>query len=152
MRLIKAQREHLAKLVELSKAAFESDVTVGADGPGGPPDYDSMEWHIQMLNGGHLFTALEENRIVGGAAVFRDSHNRALMHIGRIFVDPEWFHRGLGTQIMEQLEELYSDIVIWDLDTPLWNRRTNSFYQKLGYIETHRDQDFVYYQKKKQSI
>lgn len=31
------------------------------------------------------------------------------------------------------IETLYPDVTTFTLDTPLWNIRTNNFYQKLGY-------------------
>ena len=32
-------------------------------------------------------------------------------------------------------------------DTPVWNVRTNAFYQKLGYIGYKEDHEFIYYRK-----
>lgn len=34
------------------------------------------------------------------------------------------------------------------LDIPVWNIRTNAFYQKLGYTQYKKDDEFVYYMKK----
>lgn len=49
--------------------------------------------------------------------------------------------------IMQQIEELFSDVTLFALDTPLWNVRTNRFYRKLGYTEYKRDDEFAYYVK-----
>jgi len=65
MILIKATENHIQELVAISKAAFDSDITVGGTGDGGPPEYDSVEWHIEMMQQGHLFTAIVEDTIVG---------------------------------------------------------------------------------------
>ncbi|MHA2351269.1 MAG: hypothetical protein ACXADL_16755 [Candidatus Thorarchaeota archaeon] len=43
-----AQPEDAEILTEISKRAFDSDIEVGAPGPGGPPDYDSER--IQRIN------------------------------------------------------------------------------------------------------
>lgn len=48
---------------------------------------------------------------------------------------------------MEKIENLYSDVISFTLDTPLWNVRTNSFYQKLGYEVKKKDKEFAYYGK-----
>lgn len=146
MQLLGAKKEHIKELVRISKAAFDSDISVGAEQIGGPPDYDSVDWHINMMKEGHLFTALDHDKIIGGAIIFTD---KSTMYIGRIFVDPSEFKKGYGIEIMEQLENLYPDISCWQLDTPVWNIRTNSFYTKLGYIEMKRDEESVYYQKKR---
>ena len=34
--------------------------------------------------------------------------------------------------IMQQIEEVFSAVSKFTLDTPIWNVRTNAFYQKLG--------------------
>ena len=51
--------------------------------------------------------------------------------------------------MMQQIETIFPDVKTFSLDTPIWNLRTNAFYQKLGYTEVRRDNDFVYYQKKR---
>jgi ribosomal protein S18 acetylase RimI-like enzyme len=48
---------------------------------------------------------------------------------------------------MKMLEVYYSGIKKIELDTPLWNIRTNAFYKKLGYYEMRQDEEFAYYQK-----
>ena len=52
MELVKARPEQIGALTAISKAAFDSDVDVGADSPDGPPEYDSEPWHIEMMNRG----------------------------------------------------------------------------------------------------
>lgn len=37
---------------------------------------------------------------------------------------------------------------LFTLDTPLWNIRTNNFYQKLGYEIEKKDKEFAYYIKR----
>lgn len=53
--------------------------------------------------------------------------------------------------MMQQIEESFSEAKVFTLDTPIWNVRTNAFYQKLGYVEVRRDGDFVYYVKRRDS-
>ena len=66
---------------------------------------------------------------------------------GRIFVDPAEFRKGYGIAIMEQIENICSEITVWELDIPIWNIRTNQFYKKMGYTEIKRDEEFVFYRK-----
>ena len=47
---------------------------------------------------------------------------------------------------MEEIEKKFDAEKI-KLDTPVWNVRTNRFYQKCGYTETGRDDESVYYEK-----
>ena len=146
MKLENAEWKHIERIVAVSKAAFDSDMDVGASEPGGPPDYDSIPWHIQMKNEGHLLQAVIDGEIVGGAILFLDKDGETL-YIGRIFIAPVHHRKGYGLSLMKLVESSYSGIRKIKLDTPLWNVRTNAFYQKLGYCEVSRDEAFAYYQK-----
>ena len=146
MKLEHAELKHIEKIVAISKAAFDSDIHVGASETDTPPDYDSIPWHIQMQNEGHLLQAVIAGEIVGGAILFLDKAGETL-YIGRIFIDPVHHRKGYGLSLMKMVESYYPGIRRIKLDTPLWNVRTNAFYTKLGYREVKRDKEFAYYQK-----
>ncbi len=40
-----ASPEEIKIVTNISKRAFDTDVMVGADEVGGPPNYDSEKWH-----------------------------------------------------------------------------------------------------------
>ena len=145
MVLRKAAPSEITELTRISKAAFDTDCLVGGTEPGGPPDYDSEPWHAKMMEGGNLYTAIDQNTIIGGAVLFSNAEQKGL-YIGRIFIDPVHFQKGYGIAIMEQIERIHPGFLC-KLDTPVWNIRTNRFYAKLGYQETGRDEETVYYQK-----
>ena len=146
MKLETAELKNIERLVAISKAAFDSDINVGASAPDAPPDYDSIPWHIQMKNDGHLLQAVIDGEIVGGAILFLNKGGENL-YVGRIFIDPVHHRKGYGLTLMKMVEPYYSGIKKIKLDTPLWNVRTNAFYTKLGYREVKRDEEFAYYQK-----
>lgn len=146
MELVLAKSQDTLVLTSISKRAFESDIAVGNPQAGGPPGYQSRKFHLQMAAQKHLYTCYYDRLIVGGAILFKDGTH---LHIGRIFIDPEHFRKGLGIQLMERIEDLFPDVIAFSLDTPLWNIRTNRFYQKLGYEIERTDQEFAYYCKKK---
>ncbi len=143
LKLIPAEISQVHELVKISEAAFLSDGTGD-----GPPEFANIYWHIEMLQTGHLFAAIDDDRIVGGAILFRDEGNLWHMYVGRIFVDPKCFRMGYGTSLMQAVERLYDNVTALSLDTPVWNDRTNAFYRKLGYAEVRRDAEFIYYQKR----
>lgn len=145
--LIKASKEQVPLIVKISKDSFDSDIEVGAKEQGGPPEYDSIEWHEKMVEEGHLFAAVENNNIIGGALLFQDEKEKKNLYVGRIFITPKLFKKGYGIELMRCIEEMNPMITSFSLDTPIWNRRTNNFYKKIGYTEIKRDNEFVYYQK-----
>ena len=95
MKIENAELKHIERIVAISKAAFDSDIHVGASEAAAPPDYDSIPWHIQMKNEGHLLQAVIAGEIVGGAILFLDK-DRETLYIGRIFIDPVHHRKGYG--------------------------------------------------------
>ena len=147
MKLMKAGTSDALNLVAISKHAFDSDVEVGAPSLAGPPGYKSVPFHMKMARQGNLYKLVDDNGfIVGGAVLFP---KKDTLHVGRIFVSPEHFRKGYGIFMMESIEEMFSDAKELVLDTPIWNRRTNALYSKLGYTEERRDKEFIYYSKKR---
>ena len=146
MKLVNAELQDIERIVAISKRAFETDIEVGGAIGDYPPEYDSVLWHEQMRNEGHLMQAVVDGEIVGGAILFVDKDGESL-YIGRIFIDPVHHRKGYGLSLMKMVESYYSGIRKIKLDTPIWNVRTNAFYAKLGYREVKRDEGFAYYQK-----
>lgn len=144
LKFSQASSSDAVMLAAISEQSFDSDVEVGAPSAGGPPGYNSLEFYTGMADGKHLYKLTDDRIIVGGAVLFKDGDK---LNVGRIFVDPQHFGKGYGIYIMNQIEHLFSDVTLVSLDTPLWNVRTNRFYQKLGYTEYKRDNEFAYYVK-----
>ncbi len=144
MEFIKAGTADALVLSSISRRAFESDIAVGAASKAGPPGYRSVSFHTKMARTNHLYKLSVDGLIAGGALLFADGLR---LNIGRIFVDPEHFRKGYGIFIMQEIERIFPDAEEILLDTPVWNVRTNAFYQKLGYIGYKEDHEFIYYRK-----
>ena len=151
MYIVKAEADQVAKIVEMSVRAFETDVNVGGTKGEYPPGFDSIEWHEQMAREGHLYQAMVENDLVGAAIVFPDEINRSV-YIGRIFIDSIYHRKGYGLRLMECIEKYFPCAAEFDLDTPCWNERTNAFYKRLGYRIIKVEDGFNYYQKRKSEL
>lgn len=148
MDLVPAEFNQIENIVGMSVQAFETDIEVGGKEGDVPPEYDSVSWHRQMAEEGHLFQAMLGEKIVGAAILFEDEKNQSL-YIGRIFIDKLYHKKGFGMQLMEAIEKQFSYIREINLDTPCWNVRTNAFYQKLGYELIGTEDGFALYQKKR---
>ena len=146
LQLMKAGTSDVPVLNAISKHAFDSDVEVGAPAAGGPPGYMSLKYHMKMARSGHLFKLTEDGLIIGGAILFPDGDT---LNISRIFVNPDHHRKGYGIRMMSEIEALFPDVKTFVLDTPAWNTRTNAFYSKLGYTEEKRNDEFVYYSKRR---
>ena len=144
LQFLKAGTSDALTLNCISKQSFDSDVEVGAPSAGGPPGYMSLKFHMKMARSNHLYKLTDNGLIVGGAILFPDGDT---LNIARIFVSPEHFRKGYGIYMMQEIEAMFPEVRTFTLDTPVWNTRTNSFYTGLGYTETGRSSEFVYYSK-----
>ena len=151
MYIVKAEADQVAKIVEMSVRALETDVNVGGTKGEYPPGFDSIEWHEHMVREGHLYQAMVENDLVGAAIVFPDEINKSV-YIGRIFIDSIYHRKGYGLRLMECIEKYFPCAVEFDLDTPCWNERTNAFYKRLGYRIIKVEDGFNCYQKRKSEL
>ena len=70
MYIVKAEANHVEKIVDMSIRAFETDLNVGGAKGDCPPGFDSVEWHKQMAREGHLYRAMIRKDLVGAAILF----------------------------------------------------------------------------------
>jgi GNAT superfamily N-acetyltransferase len=131
--VVEAVEEDAEIFAQISKRAFDTDVDVGAPGPGGPPGYDSPEFHIRIREFLDCYKILLDGATVGGVFVGRVNEEHLVLE--RIFVDPELHKRGIATRATELVWELYPEARLWTLGTPEWNVRTKRFYEKLGFTQ-----------------
>jgi RimJ/RimL family protein N-acetyltransferase len=132
-------------LAEISKRAFHSDITCGGQSEGGPPGYESAQWQAFIMKKSKYYTFSIGELIVGGAIVF--NKGKGHYYLGRIFIDPEYHRKGIGTEAMQLLLRKYSDARRWTLETPPWNIRTKAFYQKLGFIIIRESSEDLLFEK-----
>jgi len=144
LQFIKAGTSDALTLTGISKRAFESDVLIGGPSSGGPPGYMSVPFYTKMARQGHLYKLTDDGLIVGGAILYLKN---GILNVSRIYIAPEHFRKGYGIQMMQHIENMFSEVKELTLDTPVWNVRTNAFYTKLGYKEIKRDKEFVFYSK-----
>jgi GNAT superfamily N-acetyltransferase len=132
-----AVEEDVETFAEISKRAFDTDVDVGAPGPGGPPGYDSPEFHIRIREFLDCYKILLDGATVGG--VFVGKANDEHLVLERIFVDPDLHNQGIATRATELVWEMYPEGRLWTLGTPEWNVRTKRFYERLGFTQVGWD-------------
>ena len=83
------------------------------------------------------------------------SIDETTMRISPVMILPQYQNKGYAQKAMLKIEELYSDIKCWQLDTIKQEDKLCYFYEKVGYRKTGKEEeikqgmDIVYYQKLK---
>lgn len=126
-----AELQEAAALAAVSRRSFDSDVAIGAPGPGGPPGYDDPGWQRRMMRAGDYYCILADGVLAGGAIVHAAGEGE--QELGRFFLDPQWHRAGIGSRALALVMDLYPEARRWILDTPAWNPRTRAFYEVVGF-------------------
>lgn len=86
-----------------------------------------------------LFVVKDDNKIVGFMAIdgnwYSKKYNKVVGAIHEIFVDPEYFDKGMGSMLMEKAIEYFKQrnldlIELWVGDK---NEKAMKFYEKFGF-------------------
>jgi GNAT superfamily N-acetyltransferase len=128
--LSEASEADSERLAEVSKRAFDTDVDVGASGPGGPQGYDSAAFYTRSLRFLGCYLVLLGDEPVGGIMVYVGGRHGV---VERVFVDPDHHRRGVGSEAVGLVMGRYPDVALWTLGAPEWNVRTGRFFEGLGF-------------------
>ncbi|MBU2512154.1 GNAT family N-acetyltransferase [bacterium] len=141
----------MKKLTRISIDAFHTDfIVAGRKTKGGPPGYDSTEFHEQMIKDSFRFyKILLDDSTIGGFWFNKESSEKAFLY--RIFVDPKFHNMGVGSLVFDFLFQHFPNFKSWSLKTPIWNTRTSKFYVKLGFEITEKTDKFLFFTKRMES-
>lgn len=83
------------------------------------------------LNMHRFYGAYQDDKLVGVIATRKEHH-----HIGLLFVDKNYQHRGIGRQLIHHILDLKDDGAITVNASPYGH----GFYRKLGFVDTDGEQ------------
>lgn len=113
----------LQKLAYQSEAALYDDYTI-------PPLTQSLEQMQEDFHKQVVFKAILDGRIIGSVRGYvRDG----TCYIGRLIVHPEFQNRGIGTSLMNAIEQHFAQAQRYELFTGDRSKRNLHLYHKLGY-------------------
>lgn len=127
----KAGEQDAVLLKDVQMRAFLSQVPLDMPDLGGPDGYDSAEWQIEMMHKVPYIKILHDDILIGGIVLEPESADHC--HVNRIFLDPPFHGKGIGTQAFAWLEKTYPEFRLWTLRTPAFHIRNQRFYERLGY-------------------
>ncbi|MBN1305565.1 MAG: GNAT family N-acetyltransferase [Anaerolineales bacterium] len=130
-----ALQEDLPAILALQKLAYQSEAALNND-YGIPPLTQTLE-EMRTEFGQRLFLkAAVGDMLIGSIRAHLDEANTC--HIGRIIVHPDHQNRGLGTRLLQAIEERFSHAGRYELFTSTNSHRNLYLYQKLGYKQTRQ--------------
>ena len=121
-------------ILALQKLAFQSEA-VRYDDFTMPPLVQSIEDLRRTLEDHVFLKAVVAGRLVGSV---RACQHGGTYHIGRLIVDPDFQRRRIGTDLMEQIEARFSDVMRLEIFTGHKSEPTLCLYSGLGYREFKR--------------
>jgi len=99
-------------------------------------DEFSPKFLIELSKEREFFVAIEKSKIIGTITIIND-------FIGTVFVNPEYHSKGIGTKLMETIENLAKERKIEKLRLQS-SINAVDFYEKLGYAKGEKSQSEEY--------
>jgi ribosomal protein S18 acetylase RimI-like enzyme len=130
--LVKATIKDIPTLKQIQSAAFAEDLKLYKDVEKSPAN-NSEERIELMINRFDYYLIKWNDQIIGGAIIRQKSEEH--FDLLRIFINEENQNKGIGKQMMKEIENLYPTAKLWTLDTPHLNYRNQHFYESLGYVK-----------------
>lgn len=114
----------LQKLAYKSEAELYNDFSI-------PPLIQTLD-EIKDEFKNHVFLkAVENERIIGSVRALKI--NNETSYIGRLIVHPDFQNQGIGTKLMEKIEDIFKDCGRFELITGHMSKKNIRLYEKLGY-------------------
>ena len=149
----KASSTDADKLTEIMKRTFDEEAKKWLPNQDDvidyniqPPGYSSLEMTTYMIRELEYYKVLQDNEIIGGIII--TISGKSFGRIDRIFVDPTYQGKGIGSRVINLVEEEFPNVRIWDLETSSKQINNHYFYEKMGYRTTFESEDEYGYQKK----
>jgi len=111
-----------------------------------PPGYSSVEMMKYSIEELDCYKVIMDEKIIGGVIV--TISGKSYGRIDRIFVDPVYQGKGIGSHVIKLIEEEYPSIRIWDLETSSRQLNNHHFYKKMGYEIIFKSEDEYCYVKR----
>ncbi|PEI76193.1 GNAT family N-acetyltransferase [Bacillus wiedmannii] len=112
-----------------------------------PPGYSSVEMMKYSIEELDSFKVIMDDKIIGGIIV--TISGKSYGRIDRIFVEPDYQGKGIGSHVIKSIEVEYPSIRIWDLETSSRQINNHHFYKKMGYEIIFKSEDEYCYVKRK---
>lgn len=150
--LRRAEQEDAVVLTEICTRAFDHVMHVWANGEQKldsnlcPPGYNAVRLHEYVIREWDYYVVEADGCAIGGVSINVLGHGIA--RLDKIYIDPVCQGRGVGSQVIRQIETVFPHILHWRLETSGRQTSNHHFYEKLGYVRMYASESEYGYEKK----
>ena len=129
MEIERAMISDAEKILSLQKLAYRSEAEIYNDF-NIPPLVQTLESIEKDFENQYFLKAVMDGKIIGSVRAYT---KEGTCYIGRLIVHPDFQNRGIGTDLMNEIERIFNTRRRFELFTGDKSERNLYFYQKLGY-------------------
>ena len=149
MEIERAMISDAEEILVLQKLAYRSEAEIYNDF-NIPPLVQTLESIEKDFENQYFLKAVMDGKIIGSVRAYT---KEGTCYIGRLIVHPDFQNRGIGTDLMNEIERIFNTCRRFELFTGDKSERNLYFYQKLGYKIFKKakitDQTMIVYFEKK---
>jgi ribosomal protein S18 acetylase RimI-like enzyme len=149
MEIERAMISDTEEILVLQKLAYRSEAEIYNDF-NIPPLVQTLENIEKDFENQYFLKTVMNGKIIGSVRAYT---KEGTCYIGRLIVHPDFQNRGIGTDLMNEIERIFNTCRRFELFTGDKSERNLYFYQKLGYKIFKKakitDQTMVVYLEKK---
>ncbi|MDC7240890.1 MAG: GNAT family N-acetyltransferase [Spirochaetales bacterium] len=142
--IVDASLEDAQLLTAITVKAFNDETRrFGSGRDGGPDGYDSVQKTQELILSCPFYKILFLGTTVG--ALFLKKISPEEFELKSICIDPVYQNIGIGSKVLDLVELMFNEVVLWRLETPCYSVRNHHLYEKKGYVREGESPDgFLY--------
>lgn len=129
MRVERATVDDAEKILSLQKLAYQSEAEIYDDFTI-PPLTQTLEEIKKDFESQIFLKAVTGGKNIGSVRAFM---KEGTCYVGRLIVHPDFQNQGIGTQLMNRIEEVFKGAQRFEIFTGHKSERNLYLYEKLGY-------------------
>ncbi|MCP3660168.1 MAG: GNAT family N-acetyltransferase [Bacteroidetes bacterium] len=125
----KAQIEDANKILNLQILAFQSEAEIYTDWDIAPLKQTTSEIKKEIQDK-TVLKAVVNNQIIGSVKAYE---NKNICYIERLIVHPDYKNQGIGTKLMQEIENIFNKATKYELFTGARSLKNIHLYEKIDY-------------------
>ena len=135
MLITESDKNDFKDILELQKLSYQQEAQIYND-YNIPPLKQTYDEILNDYDKMIILKAIEDNRIIGSVRAYENNNS---CYIGRLIVHPNFQNKGIGTKLMNKMEDKFTSVNRYELFTGYKSNKNLYLYKRLGYKEYKRE-------------